>query len=188
MIVLYMIWQAQAHATLPVFSIPPEERIVRQPWWERTPPPPPPPEATTPPVMQPYSLGEFDPIDGIIFTTWYSDTARTWTDMIRALTDRGVPTYVCDSPMPRYWAELEMRDAGLDPAAVEWLDCELETIWMRDFGPMFTINEDAELGIGDARYYSDRYLDDSFPEQASDWWCEDFYEIPVWMEGGNFYV
>ena len=145
-----------------------------------------PPEATTPPTEQPYSLGEFDPVEGVLLTTWYFDWAETYTAMIGATLDRGVSVYICDEPTYRSMAEGHLSAAGIDSSEVNWLDCTLETVWMRDYGPMFTVNEDAILRIGDAGY-AGRPYDDSFPGQASMWWGEDFYDVPLYMEGGNFF-
>ena len=61
----------------------PEGHIYRRPWWERESVPFP-PEATTPPTEQLYSLGEFDPVEGVLLTTWYFEWAETYTAMIAA--------------------------------------------------------------------------------------------------------
>ena len=49
----------------------PDSHAYQIPWWERELISLPPPEATAPPASQPYSLGEFAPIEGVILTTWY---------------------------------------------------------------------------------------------------------------------
>ena len=169
-------------------SVRPPGHIYQVPWWERTPPPIPPPEATEPPVAQPYHLGEFDPIEGVVMSSWPSDWSGTWVGMIAPLLERDIPVYVCDSPFGNVYPKNDLTSAGLDPDAVNWLDCSLDSVWMRDYGPFYTMDEDTTLMIGDAAYYSYARNDDNFPEQSSDWWGESFYEIPLSMEGGNFYA
>ncbi len=177
-------------------SLPPTHHY-QVPWWERPAPPIPPPEASTPPSVQPYTLGEFDPVQAVIMTTWYStdsywDGARypavteSYTSMIGELTTRGIDVYICDSPETASSARSQLSAAGIDPDDVEWIDCNLDSIWMRDYGPFFTIDEDTNLMIGDAEYYG-RPRDNDFPTQASDSWGDELYQVPLTMEGGNFY-
>jgi len=148
----------------------------------------PPPEATEPPVAQPYHLGEFDPIDGVVMSTWYPDWKDTWIGMVEPLLERDIPVYICESPVSESSATNDLTNAGIDPNDINWLDCSLDSVWMRDYGPFYTIDEDTSLMIGDAAYYDYAYRDDSFPEQAADWWGDSLYQIPVSMEGGNFYA
>jgi agmatine deiminase len=148
----------------------------------------PPPEASEPPESQPYHLGEFDPIEGVVMSSWPGDWANTWVGMIGPLLERDIPVYVCDSPFADAYPKNDLEAAGLDADAVNWLDCSLDSVWMRDYGPFYTVDQDLNLMVGDAAYYEYAKRDDSFPEQATDWWGESFYEIPLSMEGGNFYA
>jgi agmatine deiminase len=168
-------------------SVRPPGHIYQVPWWEREAPALRPPEASSPPEAQPYQLGEFDPIEGVVMSSWPSDWADTWVGMIGALLERDIPVYVCDSPFGNTYPKNDLESAGLDPDEVNWLDCNLDSVWMRDYGPFYTITEDTELMMGDAAYYEYADKDDSFPEQAAEWWTESVYEVPLSMEGGNFY-
>jgi MYXO-CTERM domain-containing protein len=172
----------------------PAHHAYQVPWWERPATPIPPPEASTPPSTRPYSLGEFDPVEGILFTTWYtsgdmwsSDLNDTYVTMFRELLNRDIPVYLCDAPINRTPVENVLLEAGIDTDAIEWMDCQIDSIWMRDFGPFFAMDADENLMIGDAAYYPDRPNDDEFPSDASEVWGEELYEVPLDMEGGNFY-
>jgi len=185
---LWILAMATAMANPPPGSVRPDGHIYQVPWWERDLPVLPPPEATEPPEAQPYSLGEFDPIEGVVMSGWPSDWSSTWLGMIEPLLERNIPVYACESP---YFGgtgpKAQMDAAGLDSSAIQWINCSLDSVWMRDYGPFYAIDETTTLMLGDAAYYDYNERDDSFPEQAADWWGESLYEVPLSMEGGNFY-
>ena len=93
--------------------------------------------------------------------------------------------YVCDEPGYRSIAESQLTAAGIDSTeSTGWIahwkvygcattaPCSLSTK-MRCFGSVTP--------------YAGRPYDDSFPGQATRWWGEDFYDVPLYMEGGNFF-
>ena len=177
----------------PPGSVRPDTHIFQVPWWEREPTPLPPPEATAAPESQPYSLAEFSPIERVILTTWYNRSSwgypavtPSYTGMVKALQDRDIPVTICDSPEPESAARAALSAAGVDVEAVDWMSCSLNTIWMRDFGPFFTIAEDTTTLIGDA-VYAGRPLDNAFPERYATDMGHAAHRVGLTMEGGNFY-
>ncbi|MDP6931516.1 MAG: agmatine deiminase family protein [Myxococcota bacterium] len=168
----------------------PAHHIYQVPWWEREAPERPPwLEASEPPSTPPYQLGEFDPVDAILLTAWYSNygLGNSYIPMVEALAERNVPVYACKTyASDNMSSKSELEDAGLEDA-VEWIDCDLDSIWMRDYGPFFAMDEDANQMLGDAVYYEYSENDDSYPEQAGEWLDDEVYQVPLNMEGGNFY-
>ncbi|MCA8921370.1 MAG: agmatine deiminase family protein [Planctomycetes bacterium] len=81
----------------------------------------------------------------------------------------------------------EMVQAGVSLDYVDFLLVDLETVWMRDYGPIIT--KDAATGerqIVDPQYYPGRPYDDRFPRAyaADRGWAR--VSLNLSFEGGNF--
>jgi len=92
-----------------------------------------------------------------------------------------------DSNQSAAQIRFEMVQAGVELDYVEFLLVDIQTVWMRDYGPIIT--KDAATGerqVVDPEYYPGRPIDDRFPRAyASD---RGWRRVPlnVSFEGGNF--
>ncbi len=160
--------------------------------WVYTPPaadtlPPPPEDA----VLRP---GEFDEMDStIIAIVNYGQSFQTmWADMMEAF-QHGGHTYVVFST-----GTLSLQNAmtnlfegrDIDPESYTYLEYPIDSIWIRDYGPEFGLEEDGTRFIFDADY--SRPNDDLVPIAMAedDWINEDGSPIPYYstghrLSGGN---
>ena len=163
--------------------------------WVYTPPaadtlPPPPEDA----VLRP---GEFDEMDSTIIAIINQSPAAAyqpmWADMMEAF-QHGGHTYVVFSPNT-----LSLQNAmtnhfdgrGIDPESYTYLEYPIDSIWIRDYGPEFGLEEDGTRFIFDADY-SSRPNDDVVPIAMAndDWINEDGSPVPYYstdhrLSGGN---
>jgi agmatine deiminase len=152
--------------------------------------PPRPPEraarvALPPPVGPVAPAIEHDPVDAVMFTAWSESVAASYLEIAAALAARNVVARVCTRDDER---EQSSRDdlelAGLSEA-VEWVDCELNSLWVRDYGPIYGADGLGHTLWGDAVYAAARPLDDAFPAVAARWDGGTPYRIPLAIDGGN---
>lgn len=84
--------------------------------------------------------------------------------------------------------EYELAQLQAPMAKVEIDDARLQTVWMRDYGPIILKSKkDGRRIVGDMGYYSNRKLDDSLPTQYAQlrgWERRDVESLK--LEGGNF--
>lgn len=123
---------------------------------------------------------------GVVLTDWSAELASTYVPLLQGLVETGVPVTVCvrdDADAARGQVELEAE--GIDPTRIDWTPCPLDTVWMRDYGPLYGLDPDGALVYGDAVYAMGRPLDDAFPVLAASWDDAVAYQVPVALEGGN---
>jgi agmatine/peptidylarginine deiminase len=70
--------------------------------------------------------------------------------------------------------------------SVQFAAAPLDSIWMRDYGPLFVNTTHGGQRIIDPRYYYGRFSDDVMPTRMAYWWDMDVSRPPIDMEGGNF--
>src|SRR5207253_2300744 len=82
--------------------------------------------------------------------------------------------------------ELAQQDVPMDKVEVD--PARLQTVWMRDYGPIILKSKkDGRRIVGDMGYFSNRHLDDSLPSQYAKmrgWERRDVESLK--LEGGNF--
>lgn len=80
-----------------------------------------------------------------------------------------------------------LAQAGYDDSRVKLLLVSLDSIWIRDYGPLVVRTSGGGLRIIDARYYFGRWDDDVLPTLLSMYyWQWPVSRPPLEMEGGNF--
>lgn len=172
----------------------PEHHMYRTAWWERAPRVEPMPEPGEPPEDPSYHMGEYEQAEGVLLTAWptgtYGDLSDTYVPLLVTLKDLGVPVTVCKLDLnTTIQAKKSVEAAGYDPDELaDWVSCDLDSIWMRDFGPFMAQTPDLQRVVGDGSYYPGREADDSFPQQFGSWSDVPVYGIPLEFEGGNFFA
>jgi agmatine/peptidylarginine deiminase len=84
-------------------------------------------------------------------------------------------------------AEQALGDGGADLAQVDFFTAPSDSIWIRDYGPRFIL-EDKELAIVDHDYNRPRPLDDVIPGAFASAWSLPLYTLPLEHGGGNFHL
>ena len=133
------------------------------------------PEVDGPPVYGPFSPGEYETVAGILlaFDGNFDGTAEYDLDVVAgiaaALTDPdptvvGADVFMVANPNQKSRAEAAFANAGVDMSRVTWIDEDINSVWIRDYGPRFICNPDNDVRAAvDTKYYTNRDLDDKLP-------------------------
>jgi agmatine/peptidylarginine deiminase len=81
----------------------------------------------------------------------------------------------------------QMALYGASTTGLQYINTPLDSIWIRDYGPMSL--QDADTGkvlLLDARYFHERFYDDAVPKKFGDTAGLQSFRMPVKFEGGNF--
>ncbi|UCE59813.1 MAG: agmatine deiminase family protein, partial [Phycisphaerales bacterium] len=84
-------------------------------------------------------------------------------------------------------ATATLTSAGADMDQVEFIVYDSDSVWIRDYGPRFIL-EDAEEAIVDHTYNRVRPNDNLFPDHLAGLWGLPEYDIPLTHGGGNFHL
>lgn len=112
----------------------------------------------------------------------------TYVDAWAGLHGSGV-TVECavDSDFTAAQVRYEMNQAGTPLDEVEFLVVALDSLWMRDYGPI--ILKDTNTGerqVADLLYYPGRARDDRFPRAYAQYKGMPVVRVDLYYEGGNF--
>jgi agmatine/peptidylarginine deiminase len=84
-------------------------------------------------------------------------------------------------------ATTTLTNAGADMSQVEFIIVDTNSVWIRDYGPRFIV-EDGQRAIVDHTYNRPRPLDNQLPDHIAGLWGEPSYDIGLSHGGGNFHL
>jgi len=135
---------------------------------------------TLPPPASFRLPAEYEPVQAVVFG-W-----RSYTTMLKQIAQAAA-----NYGKVQIWAfEGPTSIAGVPQNQYKRLDCPLNTVWMRDYGP-FGINEaNSTIGIVDTvyRHYQYRQYDDQIPGCVADYKGVEDYPMGIILDGGNLMV
>jgi agmatine/peptidylarginine deiminase len=109
--------------------------------------------------------GEFEPMDSVVITILGYGSAYypMWRDMVAAFS--GVThTYIIIESDTLQNGMVDLFDSvGVPADSYTFLDYNVDAIWVRDYGPEITREEDGTRHITDFQYHPDRPNDDAIP-------------------------
>ena len=171
---------------------------------------PPASAAPLPANLAPFEVGlplpatdaPFAPPGGAIFTPaeyahneglllrWTSGFEQELSDIAVAITTletSAVVSIVVSGGSQQANATSALSSAGADLSRVQFLTAASNSVWMRDYGPRFIL-EDKQLAIVDHVYNRPRPNDDAIPGAIAAAWALPKYDIPLVHGGGNFHL
>ena len=113
----------------------------------------------------------------MLLAAWPAEHDEAFLAIVEGLQAHDVPVWICTSE-----GETERVEGLVED--VRWLDCDTETIWMRDYGPIPVIEGETRR-LGDPRYYGHRQGDDAVPAVLGEILGEEVVEVDLPLEGGN---
>ncbi|MGB2985870.1 MAG: agmatine deiminase family protein, partial [Phycisphaerae bacterium] len=135
-----------------------------------------------------YTPAEYDQNEGMLIV-WGSYTALL-TDMTVAVTtgDPDAVVYVVvTGASQQSSATSTLSSAGADMGQVEFITYTTDTVWIRDYGPRFTINDNVRETV-DFEYNRNRPNDNAFPSFLGGLWGETVSTMGLTHGGGNLQV
>lgn len=82
-------------------------------------------------------------------------------------------------------ARAALKTAGIDDDNITFLDCPIDTPWIRDYGPFAVRDHSGMLQLIDAPYGTERMQDDRLPEHLGRHLELSVVETTLIVEGGN---
>jgi len=135
---------------------------------------------------------EFEPIDAVLMT-WPqgSRLVDEYFTIIRTILAGDAWIYFwVNSKFERRYVERRLTKAGIDLSRIAWIIRPLNSMWMRDYGPVSVYNGAGAWAVADFHYYSQRPLDDRAPKHFAE-----LFNVPrvdrqsrenaLYTEGGN---
>lgn len=111
----------------------------------------------------------------------------TYTDAFTALNGSGVlsdVTVATQSVASQLRYELTQANVPMDD--VEIFVASIDSVWMRDYGPIVLKDGAGNRSVADLEYYPGRPRDDAFPAAYANWRGWSVTDVSVGYEGGNF--
>jgi agmatine deiminase len=117
---------------------------------------------------------EFDRLDGVLLR-WpfdWSALRDEYVVMVRTIVAAGAtPTIWVDNTRQQRSAQLLLRRAGVDTRQVQWRVENTDSVWIRDYGPIYLYGPDdtgaPDWAMVDFHYYDGRPNDDDTPRQVA---------------------
>lgn len=111
----------------------------------------------------------------------------TYTDAFRGLNGSGVTSEVIvASQGVASQLRYEMAQANVSLNDVEILVANIDSVWMRDYGPIVLKRPNGERVVADPDYYPGRPNDNRIPSAYANYRGWSRVRVPVSFEGGNF--
>ncbi len=79
-----------------------------------------------------------------------------------------------------------MANYGVSTSGITFVNSNLDSIWMRDYGPFGVRAPDGRVAFVDPRYYDQRVFDDAIPTVLASQFGINSYRQPLKWEGGTF--
>jgi agmatine/peptidylarginine deiminase len=122
-------------------------------------------------TFAPFAPGEYELVEGILLAFDGSSSGSSTYDLdvvagIAAGVTRpgGAKVFMVANNQQKPVAESAFEAAGVDMTKVEWINENINSVWIRDYGPRFICDPAADLKAAvDTKYYSNRVLDDALP-------------------------
>lgn len=131
--------------------------------------------------------GEYEPVDRVLFG-WHAGNwqyVRFFASYLRQVTPDARVLIAVEDQRERTILSASLAGEGVDLSRVGFVIHELDSMWIRDYGPMLVRTRDGGFRVMDLPYHIDRENDDAFPSRFA---LEERLPVtrpPLDMEGGH---
>jgi len=134
-----------------------------------------------------FAPAEYDPAEAVMFG-WagYSYLLTKLIKEVTAYGDRVV--VVCSSDYSKDRAKSQLKRAGVNMEKVSFIVAPLNSVWMRDYGPWFVLDNTGDRGVIDLIYNRPRPQDDRIPQYVAKNMKFKLYKPRLILPGGNLFV
>lgn len=142
----------------------------------------------TPPSGAVYCPPEYAECDGLLIRWGTFNTILTDLAVGATVQDPTAKMYVVVSGASQQSsAYTTLSNAGCDMNRIEFITAPTDSVWIRDYGPRF-IMENGARAIVDHTYNRPRYNDNDIPGEIAAQWGEPLYYNGLTHGGGNFHL
>lgn len=137
---------------------------------------------TAPPEGTVRNIAEFERNEGAL-VRW-----PLWIplDLVAAMSEDVTVTTIVNGTAQRNAALNAYQNAGANMDQVDFLVAPTNSVWTRDYGPMYVADENHQVSVVDFIYNRPRPGDDNIPEALASKLDMPYYGMPVVHTGGNY--
>lgn len=131
--------------------------------------------------------GEFEPVDRVLFG-WHAGNwqyVRFFARYLRHVTPDAKVLIAVEDERERTILSASLAAEGVDLTRVDFVIHELDSMWIRDYGPVLVRTRDGGFRVMDLPYHLDRENDDAFPSRFAHEEQLPVTRPPLEMEGGH---
>ncbi len=132
--------------------------------------------------------GEFERQEAILLASHELATEHSelFLNLVRAASPRATVAVMVRSDTERDTVAFLLNQSGTDRTRVTILDVDHDTMWVRDYGPVFVEDESGDRWVVDAGYvYCDRERDDRVPGGVAAQFGASVIPSTLELDGGN---
>ncbi|MCK5686894.1 agmatine deiminase family protein [bacterium] len=133
-----------------------------------------------------YAPAEFEPADAVLYS--WSGYSTLLTKLIKESCLDNKVILICSSSYSKSSAERTLKGAGVDMANLSFLVAPTNSVWIRDFGPMFVLDDKGDRGVLDLIYNRPRPNDDKIPQKVAEHCGFNYYKPSLILPGGNLII
>jgi agmatine deiminase len=165
-----------ADLPLPAWQTPQEKQMPPQPADDVTPPP-------TEPVV---AVPEFGPQEGVQLVYGFANDPM-FVDLVREIQEVAVVYVVVPDIATMSQCNSVLQANQVPLTNVEYQIHATDAYWSRDYGAHYVWGQNSgEIAMIDWQYYDSRPNDDAIPQFQAGQWHMNYYESPIYHEGGNY--
>jgi agmatine/peptidylarginine deiminase len=139
------------------------------------------------PLYDPVSMAEHWPMAGILIRFTGNDYLSTYEGLIREAQEVGLVWIWLSSSSQQTTVTNRINNWGIPMTNIRFLVSPSDSIWMRDYGPLWVFDEQGEPEIINFNYdRPQRPNDNNFPVWLGGHWDIPVYTTNMLYEGGNF--
>lgn len=136
--------------------------------------------------------GEFEPIDAVLIT--WPDSPVLVDEFIAIIktihAGQARVYFLVKSPLEQRRISRTLGENGVDLSRISWINARRNSMWVRDYGPVFLYDRAGSWAVADFHYFANRPADDRLPARFAS-----LFGVPVvdrqrrenivYTEGGN---
>lgn len=137
---------------------------------------------TDPPNGKVRNIAEFEPMEGVLVRYPFGIPMT----LIKALADKDTVITIVASDSEENHVRDQYETYNVDLSKCKFLHAESDSYWTRDYGPLFIVDGNDEVGVVNFMYNRPRYNDDEIPIHYADTFGLKWYGMSVVHTGGNY--
>ncbi|MBC8525605.1 MAG: agmatine deiminase family protein [Candidatus Cloacimonetes bacterium] len=136
---------------------------------------------TDPPPLPVRQSAEFEPMEGVLIRYPLGISTSIIAEM-----SEDVIVYCVVTSSQQSSAYSTFANAGVNMDNVQFINCQTDSYWIRDYGPWFIFNGENQPGIVDFVYNRPRPHDNLVPIHVGNYFEIEVYAMDIVHTGGNY--
>ncbi len=128
------------------------------------------------------NIAEFEPMEGVLVRYPFGIPLT----LIKSLADKDTVITIVSNESEKDQVIHQYESNSIDLSSCKFIIANSDSYWTRDYGPLFIVDGNDEVGVVNFVYNRPRYNDDEIPMHFADYEGLDWYGMNVVHTGGNY--